>query len=87
MDATYQSTQNQNVTNNERALRVVLGMGLLTAIIIGIFTAPATIFGLSMASIYLVFTTILGIDPVYILIQRLARQLPVSRHDAGQACA
>jgi len=87
MNTTYQSTQNRNVSSNERALRAIFGMGLLIFIIIGTFNAPTAIFGLSMVSIYLIFTTILGIDPVYSLAQGLAQQFSVPHPETGQACA
>ena len=71
----------ENVAVNERVLRTIFGMGLLTLIIIGIFITPSMIFGLSILSIYLVITAILGIDLVYSLVGWLTQALTFSREE------
>jgi len=65
MNNTYILNPYQNVSNNDRAFRGVLGMGLLTTVAAGTFASPVVIFGTSMAAVYLVMTTIIGSDPVY----------------------
>ena len=58
------SVATNNVTNNERAFRGVLGIGMLTAAITGVVTSPMTIFGILIAA-YLIMTASLGSDPIY----------------------
>lgn len=87
MNTTYESTQAQNVTDNERAFRAILGMGLICSILIGGITTPTVIFGLTVVSFYFVITAILGIDPIYGLLQQLMQVLTVSRYETEQACA
>ena len=76
-----------NVTNNERAFRAVLGMALLTKIIIGMIASPAAMFTLAAISVYLVMTAIMGIDPVYSLVQWFTKRQSHTEHKAGQAYA
>ena len=71
----------ENVAVNERALRTIFGMGLLILIIIGGFITPSMIFGLSILSIYLVITAIMGIDLVYSLVGWLTQVLTFSREE------
>jgi len=65
MKTTYQSTDYQNVTNNERLFRGVFGTGLLTTVVAGAITSPVAIFVTSMIAVYLVMTATLGSDPAY----------------------
>ena len=60
----HESSYN-NMTNNERAFRTVLGMVLISKVIIGAIASPAAMFTLAAMSIYLVMTAIMGIDPFY----------------------
>ena len=66
MNTTYEATQNLNMSNNERGFRAVISLGLIFAVLFGIVTAPAAVFGLSLVSVYLVMTTISGIDLRYV---------------------
>ena len=63
-----------NVTRRERGLRVALGMGILAAVIAGGISAPTAMFAAAMASVYLVMSAIMGIDPVYAAAQSLSRR-------------
>ena len=65
MKTIYTSNPYQNVTNNERGFRAVIGMGVLTSVVAGMIASPVTIFGASMIAVYLVMTAIIGSDPVY----------------------
>ena len=62
-----------NVTRRERGLRVALGMGILAAVIAGGISAPTAMFAAAMASVYLVMSAIMGIDPVYAATQSVSR--------------
>jgi len=63
-----------NVTRNERGFRTALGMGVLAAVIAGTISAPTAMFAATMASVYLVMSAIMGIDPVYAAAQSLSRR-------------
>ena len=76
-----------NMTNNERAFRTVLGMVLVTKVIIGAIASPAVMFALAAMSVYLVMTAIMGIDPVYSLVQWFTKRQSHTEHKAGQAYA
>ncbi len=73
----------QNISNNERVFRVITGLAVLTAISVGLFSAPIAIFTVSMIAVYQVLTAIIGIDPVYTvansLSARLGRRSPHAR--------
>lgn len=87
MKAIKKSRQMQNITNNERGFRVVMALGMLSGILAGVVTAPAAMFTLSVISIYLVTTTIIGSDPVYAIARRLTRHLHDSHGRSGQIYA
>ena len=84
MNTTYEATQNLNMSSNERGFRAVASLGLIFAVLFGIVTAPAAIFGLSLASIYLAMTTISGIDLSYDLVNWMSRSLVGSREVTAQ---
>lgn len=64
MKAIDASNPYQNVSNNERGFRGVLGISSLTVVILGIVSSPVTIFGILIA-VYLIMTAIMGTDPIY----------------------
>ena len=76
-----------NVTRNERALRAVLGMGILATVIAGTISAPTAMFTAAMIAVYLVMSAIMGIDPLYSLARGLANRDPDGHHRTGSAHA
>ena len=73
MNTTYEATQYLNMSNNERGFRAVISLSLIFAVLFGIVTAPVAIFGLSLVSVYLVMTTISGIDLFYDFVNWVSR--------------
>lgn len=59
------TTLKENISSNERGFRSILATGMLVAIIVGVAASPTSIFVLTMASVYLVMTTMIGLDPAY----------------------
>jgi len=80
MKITYQSTQNQNVVDNERGFRAVFGMGILTALSTGAIVSETVIFALSMIAVYQVITAIIGIDPVYVTLNMFSKASRSKHH-------
>ena len=84
MNTTYEATHNLNMSNNERGFRAVISLGLIFAVLFGIVTAPAAMFGLSLVAVYLVMTTISGIDLSYDLVHWMSRSLAGSKDATAQ---
>ena len=82
MNTTYAVNEPLNMSSNERGFRAVASLALLVSILVGFVTAPAAIFGLSLASIYLAMTTISGIDLSYDFANWVSRNFPGSRSTA-----
>jgi len=80
MNTTYESSQYQNITHTERALRSLFGMTLLTIVSTGIIASPIAIFGSSMIAVYLVMTAITGISPVYVALKSLSKAFTIKHH-------
>jgi len=76
-----------NITRNERRFRTALGMGVLAAVIAGTISAPTAMFTAAMASVYLVMSAIMGIDPVYSLAGGLSNRNSDTRRRIGSAHA
>ena len=72
--ATGHEASYNNMADNERAFRTVLGMTLVTKIIIGAIASPAAMFTLAAMSIYLVITAIIGSDPFYAVAKSLIKR-------------
>jgi hypothetical protein len=83
MNTSYEATEKLNMSNNERGFRAVISLGLIFAVLFGIVTAPAAVFGLSMVSVYLAMTTISGIDLSYDLVNWMSRSLSGSKAAAA----
>ena len=49
MNTTYAVNEPLNMSSNERGFRAVASLALLVSILVGFVTAPAAIFGLSLA--------------------------------------
>jgi len=80
MNRYYKTTQNQNVTNNERAFRTIFGMGILTTVSTGVIASETVIFVLSMIAVYQVLTAIIGMDPVYAALNSLSKRSATKHH-------
>jgi len=79
--ATGHEASYNNMADNERAFRTVLGMTLVTKIIIGAIASPAAMFTLAAMSIYLVITAIMGSDPFYAVAKSLFKR-NATQHNA-----
>jgi hypothetical protein len=64
-----------NVSNNERAFRAALGLGLLTKILAGVIMSPAVMFSLTAVSVYLGMTAIMGVDPFYAVFKTITKAI------------
>jgi hypothetical protein len=77
----------RNMSTDERAFRAVVGLGILSSIVAGLVTAPVAIFVLSLISVYLIMTTISGIDLVYSVARWIGQYLFQSSRKLGQDSA
>ena len=63
--STTYDTSGTNVSRNERVFRAVACVGIVAAITSGAIAAPAALFAASLIAVYLMMTSILGMDPHY----------------------
>jgi len=74
-------TTANNVSNNERAFRGVIGFSLLTTLIAAsVIASPIAIFITSMIAVYFVMTAIIGIDPVYVAMNSFSKASTTTHH-------
>jgi len=66
----------ENMGSAERGARSVLGLGMIVAVLVTPAFSETAVAGLSMSSIYIMFTAITGWDPFYALMRKPQRQLP-----------
>ena len=87
MTTQTETRQTQNVSNNERSFRVLLAMGIMTAILAGVIPAPLAMFAGTLIAVYLVVTSIISVDPVYRLIETLGHSTTHTHSGTKQAHA
>ena len=63
--------QNGNMEFGEQILRGGVGLIMIETVLLTPAVAPAVIAGLSLAALYMVFTAIMGWEPIYSLGQAL----------------
>ena len=66
----------ENVGSAERAARTLLGLGMIVTVLVTPSLSETAIAGLSLLSIYIMFTASTGWDPVYALMRRPQRHMP-----------
>lgn len=67
-------TENGSMEFGEKVLRGGIGMIMLETVLLTPALSPALIAGFALAALYLVFTAIIGRDPVYALAPRSHRR-------------
>jgi len=78
----------ENVSQVERVYRGTASLILVSAVLVGVTTVPAVMFAVTVASIYLGMTAVLGLDPFYALAERLTHQKSSEiHHRSGQSYA
>lgn len=65
-DADYASPG--EVGRIDRVCRIIAGMSVLTVLVSGLITTPGAMFAAAVLGCYLIFTTIVGLDPFYALV-------------------
>ncbi|MFQ5470913.1 MAG: hypothetical protein ACE5EH_11505 [Gammaproteobacteria bacterium] len=61
-----EGTGNHNeLSNGNRAIRTAAATAMLASVVLGVVSTPAMIFSLSMIACYLVFTSIVSLDPLH----------------------
>jgi hypothetical protein len=64
----------ENIGWIERGVRSLLGLGMIFTVLVIPSLSEAVVAGLSMLSIYIMFTAITGWDPIYALTRKPSRQ-------------
>jgi hypothetical protein len=64
------------VSNQERAMRMVLGLSTIVAILSGAITSEGHMFVAAVLCIYLGITAIMGLDPFYFVAEKLMQAQP-----------
>lgn len=78
--STINGSSGTNVTDNERILRAVVGIGLTAAVVAGAIASPGGMFTASMIAIYLAITAIIGLDPHYAAWNALSKTGSMRHH-------
>jgi len=73
MNTAIEKVYSGQVSNQERTMRMVLSLGTIVAVLSGAIISEGHMFVAAVLSIYLGITAIMGLDPFYLVAEKLPK--------------